>query len=206
MKFYLSILLIGIFILPDKLSAQEFPSEIFHKGKAITISGDTIEGKVKYDMQNDMIQVISEGVVYTLTARKLMYFTIFDETVNIYRTFYAIPYNVQPDYKVPRLFEVLHEGQLSLLGREIIVQETVPQYSYMYRGSINTTRTRLAYEFYFLDKSGNFILFNNKKSELYSIMRRRSQQIKQYIKKNNLKIDMRRDLVRITAYYNALLE
>ena len=67
------------------------------------------------------------------------------------------------------------------------------------------TRTRLAYEYYFIDKKGTFTKYNTKKNELYTIMRKKSQQIKQYVKKNNLKTDLRRDLVRITAYYNAIL-
>jgi hypothetical protein len=41
---------------------------------------------------------------------------------------------------------------------------------------------------------------------LYDIMSRKEPQIKNYIKKNKLKTDSRRDLVRITAYYNALIE
>ena len=182
MRNHLFIYLLFLGFLPGIALAQEFPSEIFHEGKAILISGDTIKGKVKYDMLNDMVQVISKGVVHTLTARKLLYFIIFDETVDMYRTFYAIPYNIQPNYKVPRLFEVLYEGQLSLLAREIIVQETVPQYSSLYRSSINMTRTKLAYEFYYLDKKGGFVKYNKKKSELYTIMSKRSHQIKQYIK------------------------
>jgi hypothetical protein len=123
----------------------------------------------------------------------------------MYRTFYSIPFNREPDYKVPMLFEVLFEGKMSLLARETIVQETVPQYSYYYRGTYNTTRTRLAYEYYFIDHKGKFIKFNQKKSEIIDIMNARGPQIKQYIKKNNLKTDSRRDLVRIVAYYNSLL-
>jgi hypothetical protein len=68
------------------------------------------------------------------------------------------------------------------------------------------TRTKLAYEFYFLDQKGNFVKYNTKKPELYELMSRKEPQIKNYIKKNKLKTDSRRDLVRITAYYNALLD
>jgi hypothetical protein len=50
------------------------------------------------------------------------------------------------------------------------------------------------------------VKYNNKKPELYELMKRKEPQIKSYIKKNKLKTDSRRDLVRITAYYNALLE
>jgi hypothetical protein len=176
-----------------------------HEGELVLLSGDTLKGQIKYDLQNDLIQIVVNETVQTYSSRKILFFSIYDKTVDMFRNFYSIPYEVQPNYEIPILFEVLYEGKLSLLAREAIVTETVPQYSYMYRSSVNMTRTRLDYEYYFLDDKGNFIKYNNKKFELFDIMKRREPQIKQYIKKNKLKTDSRRDLVRITAYYNALL-
>jgi len=186
--------------------AQDFPSEMLHEGKVTLVNGDTLSGKIKYDLENDLIQIVYKGTIQTYSARKLLYFTIFDESVDMFRTFYSIPYEIEPNYERPLLFEVLFEGQLSLLAREQIITETVPQYSYAYRSSLNMTRTKLAYEFYFLDQKGNFIKYELKKPQLYELMSRKEPQIKNYIKKNKLKTDSRRDLVRITAYYNALLE
>jgi len=186
--------------------AQDFPSELLHEGKVTLANGDTLSGNIKYDMENDLIQIVYKGTIQTYSARKLMYFTIYDNTVDMYRTFYSIPYEIEPNYERPLLFEVLYEGKLSLLAREKIVTETVPQYSYAYRSSINMTRTKLDYEFFFLDQKGNFVKYDLKKPMLYDIMSRKEPQIKNYIKKNKLKTDSRRDLVRITAYYNALIE
>ena len=185
--------------------AQEFPSEIFHEGKVILSTEDTIKGQIKYNFQNDLIEVITGNVVQTLTARKIVNFTIFDKTVDMFRTFYSVPFNREPNYKVPMLFEVLFEGKLSLLARETIIQETVPQYSYYYRSTYNYTRKLLSYEYYFLPQKGNFTKYNLKKFELFELMKDREPQIKQYIKKNNLKIDSRRDLIRIVSFYNSLI-
>lgn len=185
---------------------QDFPSEMVHEGKAVLINGDTLSGKIKYDFENDLIQIVVNGTIQTFSARKLHYFRIYDGSVDMFRTFYSIPYEVQPNYEIPLIFEVLYEGQLSLLAREKIVTETVPQYSYAYRSSVNMTRTRLDYEFFFLDQKGNFVKYDLKKPQLFQLMSRKEPQIKSYIKKNKLKTDSRRDLVRITAYYNALLE
>jgi hypothetical protein len=188
-----------------RVSGQDFPSDMLHEGKVVLINGDTLAGKIKYDFENDLIQIIVNGTIQTFSARKFQYFSIYDGSVEMYRMFYSIPYEVQPNYEVPLIFEVLYEGQLSLLAREQIVTETVPQYTYAYRSSYNMTRTRLAYDFYFLDQKGNFVKYNLKKPELFELMSRKEPQIKSYIKKNKLKTDSRRDLVRITAYYNALL-
>ncbi len=196
-------LLLVFLALP--LYGQDFPSEMLHDGKLVLLNGDTLKGQIKYDIENDLIQMVVNDKIQTYSARKILYFQIYDKTVEMFRSFYSIPYEVQPNYEIPILFEVLYEGPLSLLARESIITETVPQYSHMYRSSVNMTRTRLDYEYYFLDRKGNFVRFTMKKNELYDIMRRKEPQIKQYIKKNRLKIDSRRDLVRITAYYNALL-
>jgi hypothetical protein len=204
MRFVFSVFF--LLILISNTSAQDFPSELLHEGKVTLANGDTLSGKIKYDLENDLIQIVYKGTIQTYSARKLMYFTIYDNTVDMFRTFYSIPYEIQPNYERPLLFEVLFEGNLSLLAREKIVTETVPQYSYTYRSSINMTRTKLEYEFFFLDQKGTFVKYDLKKPQLYEIMSRKEPQIKSYIKKNKLKTDSRRDLVRITAYYNALLE
>ncbi len=191
--------------------SQDFPSEIWHKGKLVLLSEDTIVGKLKYDLQNDAVQINVRNVLQTYSARKILYFEIFDETIDSYRHFYSLPYNVQSNYKVPLLFEVLYEGHLSLLCREEIVTESVPQYNsypYSYYGSrpYNQSRARLNYKYYFLDEKGGIRNYNLKKNELMQFFKSRQQQVKQYIKKNNLKHDRMRDLVRVTAYYNALLD
>lgn len=191
--------------------SQDFPSERWHNGKLVLLSEDTIVGKIKYDLQNDLLQVNVKNVLQTYSSRKILYFEIFDETIESHRHFYALPYSVQSNYKVPLLFEVLYEGKLSLLCREEIVTESVPQYnSYPYSSyesrPYNQSRARLSYKYYFLDERGDIQNYNMKKSELMSFFKKHNQQIKQYIKKNKLKHDKMRDLVRVTAYYNALLD
>lgn len=194
--------------------AQDFPSELWHKGKLVLLSEDTITGKLKYDFENNIVQIEIRNVLQTYSARKILYFEIFDETIESYRYFYALHYNVQANYQIPLIFEVLFEGQLSLLCREEVVTESIPQHSsYPYNNSYygrspynNQSRARLSYKYYFLDDRGAIQNYNMKKNELLSFFKKRQQQVKQYMKKNNLKHDKMRDLVRLTAYYNALLD
>ena len=153
MRYIFSILFLSIII--STATAQDFPSELLHEGKVTLANGDTLSGNIKYDMENDLIQIVYKGTIQTYSARKLMYFTIYDNTVDMFRTFYSIPYEIERNYERPLLFEVLYEGKLSLLAREKIVTETVPQYSYAYRSSVNMTRTKLDYEFFFLDHKGH---------------------------------------------------
>lgn len=207
----LTFLILSFFVLCLQANAQDFPSEVWHKGVMVSVEGDTLKGQIKYDFQNNLIQINLGNTVQTFSARKLHYFEIYDETIQSHRHFYALPFLVQQNYQAPLLFEVLYEGQLSLLCREEVVTENIPQYNpypYSYYGGMpfNQSRARLKYTYYFLERQGVIQNYNLKKNELYSFFKKNAQQMKQYIKKHNLKHDSIRDLVRMVAYYNALLD
>lgn len=200
------LVLIFIFFISFSVSAQEFSSDMWHEGKLILLSEDTIEGKVKYDFPNNLVQIDVEGQILVFTSRKVLYFEIYDKTVENYRTFYALPYQVKPNYKAPVLFEVLLEGPLTLLSREVVIQESVPVTSYYYGAPEYYSRYRLDYEFYFLHPNGKIEQYYLKKQDLYLIMRKKSQDVKQYMKKNKLRYDRKDDLIQITGFYNSLLK
>jgi hypothetical protein len=201
-----NLILLLIFLLPWFLEsqAQEFPSEVWHKGKLITTDGDTLYGLVKYDLEGDVVQIKSDDteVIGTFSARKVSYFEIFDSLQGYYRYFYSLPYFKQQNYKVTLLFELLEEGQISLLSREAIVVETIPQYSPYY--GTNFTRQKLAYTFYFLKDGKELFEFNGKKGELLRVMSKHHGEIKKFMKKNRLRTDEKKDLVRIVNYFNEL--
>jgi len=186
--------------------SQDFPSERWHKGTAVLAdTQQEIEGMIKYDLENNVIQVNVNNVLRSYSSRKLLYFRIYDDQIRTYRTFYSIPYFVSRDYKAPILFEVVYEGQLTLLTRESIEVEHVPASPYTY--SPNVSRQVLVFTYYFLDLKGNIIEYNQKKNELVeNIMVDKSESIAKYIKRNRLDTDERTDLARITAYYNELLK
>jgi len=181
-------------------TAQQFSSEVWHKGFIVTVDQDTVRGDVRYDMETNIVLVSRNGVVQTFTSQKLFYVEIFDSLVETYRQFYSIPYNVKYDYQVPILFEVLYEGPLSLLSREAIVSETVNSSVY----GTSYLQTVVRNTFYFLDKQGNMKLFSGRKQDLLTILARKQSQVKNFIKQNKLDTDDVRDLIRITAFYNSL--
>jgi len=196
---------ISLLFITDSFS-QDFPSEMWHEGFVVLESQDTIKGNLKYDIKGDIIQLNVANTIQTYSSRKIIYFEIFDKTVNRYRFFYSLPYYVNENYKTPILFEVLYEGKLSLLCRESIIQETVPVNTYSYRSSTYYSRFRLVYDYYFLGESGTIERFGANKKELYYRLRRYSDEIKQYVKRNKLRTDVHVDLIKIVEYYNELLD
>ena len=183
---------------------QQFPSDFWHKGKLVTSDGDTLHGQLKYDLTRDLVQVDISDQILTFGAKKILYFEIFDVTVDNYRQFYSIPYSISSGYKSEVIFEVLYEGKLTLLTRESLSQQTTSSNNYYWSGTSHT-RPVLKYDYYFLNAKGDMIAYSQKKKDLLDVMKDRYDQIKQYMKTYNLKADEKGDLARITAYYNSLV-
>jgi hypothetical protein len=187
------------------VQAQQFPSTIWHSGKMVTIEGDTLKGLIKYNLDLDLIQIqVRNGRLKTYSAKKLYYFEIFDETVDNFRYFYSLPFAQDSNYEVPMLFEVIHEGKMSLLSREKIVTETFSQYSYYSPSYV--TRQTLGYDFYFLKEGSVLKQYFAKKNELESVfMKDRANEVSEFIKANRLEVDEKADLLRIVYFYNSLI-
>ena len=202
-RIFLTLFIIGFFICTS--DAQVVPSELWHEGRMVLLEGDTLKGEIKYNFKEDLAQIKVDDKIQTFSARKLFFFEIYDEGIKSYRQFYSLPYQVKSNYSVPMLFEVLYEGKLTLLCREKVVQEDQQRKSsIMGIQQPADPRMLLAFDFYFLEKDGKIKLYEPKKSFLLNVMDRRYHEMKKYIKKNNLRYDHISDLVRITAYYNAL--
>lgn len=182
-------------------AAQRWPSELWHEGKVVLDSGDTLKGQIKYDLKQDLIQYnVPNKRTDAFSARSVLSFEIYDETVRRYRQFYALPFSNQTQYKTPVFFELLAEGKLTLLSRESIEYKTMS--SPYYVGTYS--REVMVYHFYFLDNEGNIEEFKGSRSDLLNLMGKKSDTVEKYIKSNRLKIDDKYDFARIVAYYNSI--
>ena len=207
MKIFLTFLTFLFFsFFSHAVIAQTFPSEVWHQGTVVLTSDDTLKGLVKYDVPNDAVQVkvTGEERIQAFNAQKLFFFEIFDSGIKSYRQFYSLPYQVNTDYTKPLLFEVLYEGKLTLLCREKIIMEGDRTTEYELSHMPIDGRLMLGFDFYFLENDGEIHRYQPKRRLLLSIMDRKYNEVKKYIKRNNLRHDHISDLVRITAYYNAL--
>jgi hypothetical protein len=195
-----------VFLIISTVSfAQTFPSDIWYEGRVYLDSVEELKGHVKYDLTNDLIQVNENNLIKTFSARKINYFEITDPETQKVRVFYSIPYYRVPDYKVPMLFEALQEGKsLSLLTREYVTTESVPQYDFYTHRNYYFSRTVLAYNYYLLFKDGKIRQYHLNKGELLDLLKDKSSEIKKFMKENRLHHDRRKDLIEIVNYYNSL--
>jgi hypothetical protein len=188
-------------VLNLKVSAQQWPFELWHEGKIILESGDTLRGLVKYDFQQDLVQYNFEDKrTEAFSARKVLFFEIFDNTVKKYRQIFALPFTNATGYRAPVFFELLEEGKMTLLSREVLEYRNYT--SPYYIGSF--TRQVLVNKYFLLDQKGNITEFTGNKSDLLNMMGKKSDDVEKYIKANKLKYDDKYDFARIVAYYNSI--
>lgn len=184
------------------LMAQQFPFDFWHEGKAVLESQDTLRGKIKYDPQNDLIQMEIKGRFETLTSRKVLFFEIFDQSLNNYRQFYTLPYSAIGGYRTPTFFELLTEGKITLLSKETLeYRNTNTGYFY---GTVS--RLVLVYRYYLLREDGSITALDGTKSQFLSLMGAKEDEVRKYMKANRLGLDRRIEIVRVLAYYNSLFQ
>lgn len=190
-----------LFFLAQETRGQQFPSDLWHEGKIVLLEGDTLRGSVKYDLQQDLVQYgVADQRTTAFSARKVLFFEIFDTSVRRYRQFFALPFSTAGSYKAPVFFELLEEGKMTLLSRESVEYRTYNSPYYM--GSYS--RLVLVYKYFFLDEEGNISEFTGNKGDLLHLMKNKSEEVEKYIKANKLRYDDKYDFARIVAYYNSL--
>ena len=198
-KIYFALLL--LMLCHAGYGQKYFPSELWHDGKVVLVSGDTLKGLLKYDFQQNLVEyVVNNRKAEIYHARKVLYFEIFDETVHRYRKFFALPYSNASNYKAPVFFELLEEGKLTLLSRELVEYKTYN--NAFYGGSY--TRLVQNYYYYLLKEDGTLEDFRGSKNDLIEMMGNKGKSVEKYIKANRLDFDDKYDVTRIVAYYNSL--
>lgn len=190
-----------LFICGVAFGQREWPSELWHDGKIVLVQGDTLKGLVKYDFQQNLVQYTRNNrKAEIFTARKILFFEIFDETVHKYRKFFVLPYSNPSNYKAPVFFELLEEGKITLLSRELLEYKTYN--NAFYGGSYS--RLVQTYYYYILKEDGTLEDFRGNKNDLLARMGNKSKSVEKYIRSNRLDFDDKYDVARIVAYYNSL--
>ncbi|MBC7923726.1 MAG: hypothetical protein H7Z75_21840 [Ferruginibacter sp.] len=205
MKYLL--LLTGLWGFPTA-QAQTFAYEVWYEGKVVLDTDDTLAGSVRFDLAENLLQLEMGNEIKAFSARKIAAFEIVDAVNQQTRQFYTLPYSAVSDYKVPVFFELLVQGDLTLLCRERLVTENVPVYGpYGYgfgRPGYYATRNRIAFEFFFGYPNGNVKAFSGSKKDFHYLVRDHGEELKAFVSDRKLRYNDRDDLSKIVTYYNYL--
>ena len=72
----LYMVLMGMLMITE-VTAQPWPSDMWHEGKVVLAEGDTLKGMIKYDFSQDIIQfTYRDQRVEAFSARKVLFFEI----------------------------------------------------------------------------------------------------------------------------------
>jgi hypothetical protein len=193
------LLLPVLLLIAVVVNGQQFSFEFWHNGYIVLEGGDTLKGLVKYNLQTDLVQLQANNKVETYTARKVVFFEIFDAVVKDYRHFFSLPYAANTGYRAPVFFELLSEGKMTLLTRELLEYKTYS--SFYYYGSY--TRLVLVNKYFLLEENGEIKEFQGKKNDWIYAMGNHGEDVQKFAKSNRLDFDNKRDLSRIVEYYNS---
>ena len=193
--------LIG-FLISTNLFSQQWPFEYWHEGKLVLETSDTLKGKIKYDINTDIIQLDQQNRLQSFTARKVVFYEIFDATSARYRQFYSIPYSATGGYKTPIFFELLAEGKITLLAREAMEYKNFSGYY----GYGTVSRLVMVNKYFTLNDKGNVEPFQARRNDILDLMANREDDVRRFIKEYKVNLDYKYDLARVFVYYNSLFK
>ncbi|MGD1842482.1 MAG: hypothetical protein ACFB0B_16560 [Thermonemataceae bacterium] len=187
-------------------TAQRLSDSYWHDGKLVTQEGDTMRGKLKYDLELEVVQMDLKVAIKTFSTRNIVSFIFMDARTKNMREFVVLPFtkNANSDYRSPTMFELLTEGsKLTLLSRErLVVQTAVNNNPYVMMPT--TTYLQAQYDFFFLTRKGQIIQFRGNRNDLLEKLGDSNDRLKKFIKQNKLRTDRKYDMAKIIDFYNTL--
>lgn len=180
--------------------------EEWNPGYIVTLEEDTIYGPISLLYHSDLVQVNDENRVKTFGANQVSLVYLRDKNnPENERYIYHFPYHPYSDFKPQRFFEMLFSGiHLSLLCREILITETIPQYDNFTFRTYFSTRTRLQREYYLMFPEKKVRLFTGRKKDLIVQLADKKEAIKKFLSSQNPDLDKQEDIIKVVKEYNRL--
>lgn len=181
--------------------------EEWNPGYLVTTDEDSLFGPISLLFGSDLVQINDENKIKTFGANQVQVVYIRERNNNeMERYIYPFPFHPYSDFKPMRFFEMLFSGiHLSLLARETLVTETIPQYDNFSFRTFYATRTRLQQEFYLMFPEKKMVRrLNGNRKELLYLLADKKDNLKKFISEGKLDTDRQEDLLKIVKEYNRL--
>jgi len=167
---------------------QPYLTDKFISGEIELVGGVVIKDlRLRYSSYRDQLIYYNPEISAQIAIDKISLkgFTLIElsGTKRIFRQLYFKGYDAGN-----RFFEILDEGETSLVVYRRVVMETCPPYMDV-TGKLNNTAYREAYNYYLYLPSGEFeIVHINRKSLLSKFNTAYQKQVKKILRKNRIKI------------------
>lgn len=173
-------------------------SAVWNRGRVLLSDSSTLEGLVSYNIRKDIVQVEAKDTVRIFAANQVWNFEIYKNLprvsqesidIKVLKTkYYSLPYEGRNGYARPKLFEVVVNGNTSLLRRWI-------------HGTAYYDR-----KLYLINPDGKITQIKKRRGSVIKGFDGKHEELKEIARKENLDMYEIRDVMRLVEAYNSLAE
>ena len=201
-KVLVALFFIGSFIHSGQCAPPNSLSSGFWCPGQVTLADrQVVSGEINYDLKYNAIQVRHNGVVRTYTAEKIAHFTLFDLVKHRERRYVAIDHQLDEGYQRKTFFEVLTEGDLTILRKSRYVRK--PRVTEDKRAPHIYLNAVCRHDYYAYNQ-GEFFEIDDFKGQILPRMTDYEDLVQNYIKRCKLKLRKINEQMRVVHLYNQL--
>ena len=197
----LSLVLMLIFVSIIQGFSSPINQGLWCSGQVVLKDQQVVKGEISYDLKFNAIQVRADGIVRTYTAENVAHFRLFDQIKHRDRRYVAIDHQLDEGYQRRTFFEVLTEGDLTVLRKTKYVRK--PRVTEDFRAPhiyLNAVCKHTYYGF----SGSRFFEIDNFKEQVLPLMNRYEDLVSDYIKQCKLKLRKIHEQMRVVHLYNQL--
>ena len=173
----------------------------FSSGNVVFKSGETYVADLRYDIYADLIQIKHNGNVFGISNTGSLSKIIIDTLTFLYDNIIIRPGAKKPSAE-KYCFILKEEGKcLLLIHKNLRIQDVEPPK--LYQDAKPAKFIHLKDSFYLKTENSNAIKVKNLK-DIISVLSDKREELRQFIRLNNLRIKDLSDLDKIVSYYNSL--
>ena len=170
-------------------------------GKIALVTGEILEGKLKYDKDNEIVKIDFYGRIKAFSPWKVNYFIYYDETIETLRKYYSVSIKNNNNYERVKFYEAIYEGILFTLFSQS--RKTTVNNSLTYHQDFNFWSPEpviVEIDKFFLWKDNEIINYDGSINQLIKFFPEHRKQIKSFINSKGLQADNRFDLLKICMF------
>lgn len=171
-------------------------------GVIVLEDSQVLEGDLNYDHKNGVIQCRNAGKIKAFSSHGVTSFYFINRATNILHRYVAVEQNTGENYRRKEFFEIVLEGELTILRKRNKSTDPVRRGHTM--STYNLMHHILCYDYYVYHQ-GEMVKVNKFKKDVVPMMKDKKREITTYADKKNLKLYYLMDQISLISYYNGLV-
>lgn len=180
--------------------AQRFSPDYWHSGGVVLKSGDTLIGKLYYNLEENTVQIddnLNKHFYHALKLEAIFFNSSLDSNL---RVFHVYDYKLYNGYEVPLFFEILQQDSLvSLLGRERLIFLTRTGSANFSSGNVT-----MGFDFYLKFNNGKIVFLPTKKKTIIRSFPDEQKELLEFVKRNKMDFNSLEDVKQLISFYNQI--